>query len=508
MGIFMTQRVSIVVPTLGRPSLERLLRSLEASSGPLPSELLLVDDRPPAPGADPGELALPSAPLWRERAHVLRSGGRGPAAARNLGWRAAVGQWIAFLDDDVLVGVHWLADLDADIAECPSEVGGIQGRVAVPLPADRAPTDWERGTAGLASSWWITADMAYRRSALASVGGFDERFPRAYREDADLALRIQDAGARLVRGRRETTHPVRPAPWYASVKQQRGNADDALMLRLHGPSWRARAHAPRGALRSHALTAAAAGGALCALMLRRWTPAGALGVAWAASTARFAWRRIAPGPRDPRETTAMAITSVAIPFAAVAHRLRGRWRHRRAGAWRAPLPGAVFVDRDGTIVQDVPYNGDPAQVRPMADASAALRRLRAAGVPIAVITNQSGVARGMLTEAQVAAVNQRIDSLLGPFDLWLVCPHGPEDGCRCRKPLPGMVIDGARRLGVEPRRCAVIGDIGADVQAARAAGALGILVPTKHTLPQESALASVVARSLDEAVDLLVGEAR
>ena len=75
-------------------------------------------------------------------------------------------------------------------------MAATQGRFEVPLPGDRRPTDWERSTGGPGAARWATADMAYRREALAAVGGFDERFPRAYREDADLALRVRTpAGA-------------------------------------------------------------------------------------------------------------------------------------------------------------------------------------------------------------------------------------------------------------------------------------------------------------------------
>ena len=90
-----------------------------------------------------------------------------------------------------------------------------------------------------------------------AVHGFDERFPRAYREDADLALRVQQAGWRLQVGARTTTHPVRPADDAVSVRVQRGNADDALMGRLHGPGWRRRAETGRGRFRWHAATVAA-----------------------------------------------------------------------------------------------------------------------------------------------------------------------------------------------------------------------------------------------------------
>ncbi|WP_113702109.1 glycosyltransferase, partial [Nonomuraea lactucae] len=177
-----------------------------------------------------------------------------PAAARNAGRRAAGTPWVAFLDDDVVPRPGWYEAALDDLADLPGDVAGSQGRIEVPLPAHRRPTDAERHTAGLAGAAWITADIAYRREALEKVGGFDERFPRAYREDADLALRMAGAGYRLVRGRRVTVHPVRDDGFWSSVRFQRGNADDALMRRVHGPSWREAVGGTRGRLRGHAVT--------------------------------------------------------------------------------------------------------------------------------------------------------------------------------------------------------------------------------------------------------------
>ncbi|WP_422774370.1 HAD-IIIA family hydrolase [Plantactinospora sp. WMMC1484] len=179
------------------------------------------------------------------------------------------------------------------------------------------------------------------------------------------------------------------------------------------------------------------------------------------------------------------------------------------GAWVSRgLFDAVLFDRDGTLVHDVPYNGDPGLVRPLPGARKALDRLRAAGLRLGVVTNQSGVARGRFSSADVARVNARVDELLGPFDTWQVCPHAEpapgRAGCRCRKPAPGMVWDAARALGTEPGRCVLVGDIGADMTAAGAAGASGILVPTAQTRPEEVAAAPTVAGDLAGAVDLIL----
>jgi histidinol-phosphate phosphatase family protein len=479
---------SVVVPTVGRPSLRRLVDAVLAGSGPAPESIVVVDDR-----------RVPDEPLdlpRHERVLVVPGPARGPAAARNAGWRATSTPWVAFLDDDVLPPAGWPAELAADLADLPAGVAGSQGRLRVPVPTDRRPTDWERVTAGLADAAWATADLAYRRAALVRVGGFDERFPRAYREDAELALRLLDAGHTLVRGARTVQHPVRPASRWVSVRTQAGNADDALMRRLHGRGWRSRAGAGRGRLPRHAVVT---GAALVALLARRRAARVAGALVWAAGTAEFAWTRIAPGPRTRGEVATMLATSVAIPPVAVAHRLRGELAARRAGPPHAPGL-AVLFDRDGTLVHDVPYNGDPARVEPVPGALAALARLRADGVPVGVVTNQSGIGRGLVTADQVAAVNARVEELLGPFDTWQLCPHAPEAGCGCRKPRPGLVLAAARALGVPPQRCVVIGDIGADVAAARAAGARAVLVPTPATEPAEVAAAPLVAPDLPAAV--------
>ncbi|MFI1968611.1 haloacid dehalogenase [Streptomyces cinnamoneus] len=171
-------------------------------------------------------------------------------------------------------------------------------------------------------------------------------------------------------------------------------------------------------------------------------------------------------------------------------------------------PAAVLFDRDGTLVEDVPYNGDPGRVTPVPGARAALALLRRHGVRTGVVTNQSGVARGLLTMDQVRRVNERVERLLGPFDVWAVCPHGPDDGCRCRKPAPGLVLAAAGDLGLSPARCAVVGDIGSDMAAAAAAGALGVLVPTSVTRPEEVRRAAHRAPDLLAAVRGLLGAGR
>jgi HAD superfamily hydrolase (TIGR01662 family) len=517
-----TPSYSVVVPTIGRPQLRALLESVRVAcaNGHRPLDVVVVDDRPfPAEGANP-PLDLGPDPVPGVR--VLRTGGRGPAAARNTGWRSVRTEWVAFLDDDVVVPEHWVEALERDLAAAGPGVAGVQGRIVVPLPRHRPSTDLERNTAGLETAAWATADMVFRRSALQAVRGFDERFPRAYREDADLALRLREAGWDLERGVRFVEHPVRPAGGLASVRAQAGNADDALLRTLHGRDWRRRTGAGRGRLRWHAATVAAGltavGGCLAAVLPGTRDPraarttAAVAGSAWVALTAAFAAQRLAPGPRPGDEGFGpelgrMVVTSALIPFAAVAHRARGAWRWRRGigervPAWPPPIR-AVLFDRDGTLVHDVPYNGDPDAVVPMPGARRVLDGLRARGVHVGVVSNQSAIGRGLLTATQVDAVDERVRRLLGPFDTWQRCPHQPEDECTCRKPEPGLVLRAAAALGVLPAECAVVGDIGSDVGAAVASGARGVLVPTEVTRREELSAAPVVAATLDEVVMLL-----
>ncbi len=296
--------VSVVIPTVGRPSLYALLDRLapQLAGAPVPVEVVIVRDR----------------------------AGRGPAAARNVGWRAAGYPWVAFLDDDVLPDPGWLAALVADLQQ-PASVGGVQGRVRVPRP-DGEPGDWAACTAGLAHARWATADMAYRRAALASVRGFDERFPRAYREDADLAYRTLCSGWRLVVGTRQVAHPVRPEGPWVSLRTQRGNADDALLRRLHGPGWHVRLAAPAGRRRRHAaIVAAGLAGLVLAPVSRR--PAAVAGLGWLAGTAEFALARLRAAPGARRDLGPLLVTSALVPPLALGYWLLGWWRGRGAKPW-------------------------------------------------------------------------------------------------------------------------------------------------------------------------------
>jgi histidinol-phosphate phosphatase family protein len=244
------------------------------------------------------------------------------------------------------------------------------------------------------------------------------------------------------------------------------------------------------------------------MLTRRRRVAAVAAGGWLALTVQFALRRFLPGPHTVAQAARMALTSALIPPVAVWHRLAGEWTHRRAVA--EPVL-AVLLDRDDTIIEDGPFLNDPAGVRPLPGAAHALTRLRNSGLLLGIVTNQSGVARGLISTDQLVAVNAEVDAMLGPFDDWQVCVHGDDDQCGCRKPSPGMVLAAAEALGVPPQRCVMIGDTGGDVNAALAADARAVLVPTERTRFAEITHARVKARvaaSLSDAVSLVLRESR
>lgn len=144
----------------------------------------------------------------------------------------------------------------------------------------------------------------------------------------------------------------------------------------------------------------------------------------------------------------------------------------------------VLLDRDGTVNIDRHYIADPELVELFPGVGAALRELSGNGFGLAVVTNQSGIARGKITPDQLEQVHARLGAVLAAEGVTLdgiyVCPHGPNDGCDCRKPLPGLIVRAARELGFDPAESFVIGDKGIDIDLGRNVGATTILVRTGY----------------------------
>lgn len=318
----MSVRVSVVVPTYRRPELlDRCLAALAAQDLPAADYEVIVADNAGSDDtrrqAEAWAARAPAAFRWVDGSHA-----RGPAAARNAGWRAARGDVIAFTDDDCVPDPGWLSAVLAGMGE-----GRAAGWGAIHMPLPERPTDYERNESGLERAEFATANCFCRRDVLAEVGGFDERFATAWREDADLFLTLLEKGYKVERvPAARVVHPVRPARWGVSLAQQRKSAFNALLYKKHPRLYRQRIQpAPPwhyyGAVLG--LAAAAAG-----LALGQAGVALAGAAVWLGLTARFCLRRLRGTSRAPRHVAEMVVTSALIPPLAVYWRLRGAARFR------------------------------------------------------------------------------------------------------------------------------------------------------------------------------------
>lgn len=318
----MTPEVSVVVPTYRRPELlRRCLEALLRQDLPVESyEIVVADD-----GNDPATKNLVELLASQSAANLryvpVRGPRHGPAAARNVGWKSAGAPIIAFTDDDCVPDPAWLREGLKSFAD---GVTAVRGRLIMPLPP--VPTDYELNASGLATAEFVTANCLCRRSALEDIGGFDESFTKAWREDSDLHFRLIKNGRVARSESAKVVHPVRPAEWGVSLRQQRNNLFEALLYKKHPRMYR-QVLGARPPWRYYAIVSAGAGAVALALTGRRRT-ALACAVLWAALTGRFMKRRLRGTSRAPRHVMEMAVTSALIPPVALYWRWRGAVRYR------------------------------------------------------------------------------------------------------------------------------------------------------------------------------------
>jgi len=246
----------------------------------------------------------------------------GPAAARNVGWRAAQGAIIAFTDDDCIPEPDWLME---GVATFDGDIVGVSGRVEVPIPLN--PTDYEKNAAQLSGALFVTANCFYLRSVLEEVGGFDERFPAAWREDADLYFTLLSRSYKLKQNQfAAVNHPVRPASWGISLKQQKKAMYNALLYKKHPGLYRQHIQS-RPPMRYYSILLAAVLG-VAALLLQEIPLAIFFWGAWAAQTAVFALQRLLGTRYTPQHIWEMIITSILIPPLSIFWRLFGAVKYR------------------------------------------------------------------------------------------------------------------------------------------------------------------------------------
>ncbi|WP_136414526.1 glycosyltransferase family A protein [Herbaspirillum sp. ST 5-3] len=317
--------VSIVVPTRGRPQLlSRCIASLVLQRfDPERFEIIIVDD---GPSDDTREVAsgwaAHTAGSGPQITYIPSMGPFGPAAARNHGWRAARAPIIAFTDDDTIARSDWLKN---GVRAFNEDVQVVCGRIVMPL--NGTPTDYELDAKNLETAEFVTANCFCRKHVLEDLGGFDERFRFAWREDSDLHFRLLDYRANI---RREPTavmmHPIRPAGWGVSLSQVKKVQFDALLYKKHPTLYRRKIRPkPRW---DFYLTVAALMVFVVALLVQSAGVALVAGLAWLFMTGRFCVRRLWNTSKSPKHIAEMIVTSILIPPLAVFWRAVGAFKFR------------------------------------------------------------------------------------------------------------------------------------------------------------------------------------
>lgn len=316
---------SVVVPTCKRPDLLRqcltslMRQQFDASR----FEIIVVDDAPhPATKAVVMECVNQLNGSGPEMTYIPSPGPHGPAAARNRGWRAARGEIIAFTDDDTIASPEWLKN---GVHAFDPDVKAVWGKIEMPL--EGTPTDYERDAKGLETAEFVTANCFCPRSVLEEIGGFDERFRYAWREDADLYFRLLALGGKVLHAPEALiTHPIRPASWGVSMRQQKKILFDALLYKKHPELYRKKIRAkPR--LDYYVIVASLIVGVI-SLLLGQPVVAAPAGLIWLALTARFCAMRLSGTAKTPSHIAEMIVTSAIIPPLAVFWRMVGAFRFK------------------------------------------------------------------------------------------------------------------------------------------------------------------------------------
>lgn len=318
----MQMKISVVIPTYRRPHL--LVRCLEAlmrqNFNTNEYEIIVVSD---GPDPDTNEAMK----LWIDTVipkirYISTSEKKGPAASRNAGWMNAEGRLIAFTDDDCLPSPGWLRT--AWNAYKGEQLVVFTGKVIVPV--SRHPTDYERNIAKLETAEFVTANCICTRQALKCVGGFDERFSMAWREDSDLHFNFISNDIPIYPVQAVVTHPIREAPWGVSIKEQKKGIYNALLYKKYPELYRQRIK-PHSSWNYYAMLLFFSG---VIFLLVQGHPMMALVplFCWLTLLISFIEKRLSDTSRSQRHVIEMIITSVLIPFASVFWQLYGSVKFR------------------------------------------------------------------------------------------------------------------------------------------------------------------------------------
>jgi glycosyltransferase involved in cell wall biosynthesis len=245
---------------------------------------------------------------------------KGPAAARNFGWRMSRSRLIAFTDDDCVPDAYWLMGFWNAFLRTPGSKMAFTGKTIVPIPT--IPTDYERSIADLASAEFITANCACSKLALERVGGFDEQFTMAWREDSDLQFKFLEQKIPIFQTLSAiVTHPVRKAPWGISLKEEKKRIFNALLYKKFPTLYKQKIQ-PVPPWHYYLILLSLLIGIVSALAGNSILAAVFLSV-WLCITFWFTAKRLAHTSHTADHILEMVITSAVIPFLSVYWRIYG-----------------------------------------------------------------------------------------------------------------------------------------------------------------------------------------
>ncbi|MDR6943184.1 glycosyltransferase family 2 protein [Mucilaginibacter pocheonensis] len=317
-------KISVVIPTYNRPILlQKCLQALAMQRlNKDQYEIIVVSD-----GPDSKTERLLNTWIKRRRSLNIKYFSlftkKGPAAARNYGWLNARGHLVAFTDDDCVPDKNWLSAYLKSYRT--GDKVAFTGKTTVPVP--NQPTDHELNTSGLQFADFITANCCCPKGVLKMIGGFDERFTMAWREDSDLQFKLINEGVEIIKVETaQVVHPVRKAPWGVSIKDQKKTMFNALLYKKH--PWLYRKKIQSRPPFQYYFMIGGAGLAFAGLVATSIPLIAVGGLIWAGFTGSFIKKRLSATAKTTRHISEMIVTSVVIPFLSIFWQLYGAVKYR------------------------------------------------------------------------------------------------------------------------------------------------------------------------------------
>jgi glycosyltransferase involved in cell wall biosynthesis len=322
----MAVKISIVVPTYKRPQLlKRCLDSLILQDfSPEEYEIIVITD-----GVDEEtENSVRECKANKYFSNIFCYAlplKKGPAAARNAGWRIARGKWILFTDDDCIASIDWVKNFCNAFEYYSQSFIAFTGRVIVPRSA--RPTDFELNLANLETADFVTANCACSKISLEKVNGFDEQFTMAWREDSDLHFKLLTEKIPIIKIEEAVIfHPVRKAKWGVSLKEQKKSMFNALLFKKHPVLYKEKISS--SILWNYYLMIFLLPGSFIALYFNQKILAALFLSGWFILLSRFIFKRLENASRSLVHVSEMVATSILIPFLSVYWNLYGAYKFK------------------------------------------------------------------------------------------------------------------------------------------------------------------------------------